>query len=189
MRCITLTKNEKSGIRLTKRGSRYIVWSHGVDALAYVTFEDFDEMLSRGQASNQRLIELEHSFQFNLDFGPIVYRCDSVVDEKGKVRLVPEKDESKNVLIWAPRFCNYLTTRAIKYLPSEPIATQLDFWQRQHMLILLTPGNPISWFTHTTKAVPGTGRSWRHPLRRAKREWDVVLLRRLQINQDGELFG
>ncbi len=60
MRCITLNKSETKGtdgIRLQKRGNRYIVWNMGVNAMAQVSIQDFAEMVQRGHASNDPRIE------------------------------------------------------------------------------------------------------------------------------------
>lgn len=190
MKCFTVMKTRTDSIRLHRFGSKYAVWIMGSGDMAYVSLEDFDEMVSRGHASRSpRIIENSDWSRAVPRWGAWIYRCDFKRDEKERLWLIPEQRDSKNALVWAPRFCDHRTTKAINYPPSQTLVTRIDFWQREHLLILLTPDNPISWYKHTRKKVDGSGPSWRHPLRRAQYEPDAILLRRLQVNYAGELLG
>ena len=193
MRCMTMKNRFSDGISVRPNGIKYLVTAPHVQSLAIVSDCHFKEMIERGHATDDTTVRGRHklSTAFSLRRliarGPVIHRCDFEWNDRAGLCLVPEKEESNNLLIWAPAFANKRKTATVCYPSSNILCTESDELDQCHYMIFLAAGSAISFYENAMVPVPGTGPSLRHPLRRRQYVPDAVLIRRLNLDHDGLL--
>lgn len=189
MRCITITGRAFDGIRLVKHNNMFQIEGPELKGLAFVTYRDFDLMVQKGHASyhsQPQRFEKVADFFGKFQSGPVIYRCDISDSENGIVYLIPEKEESKKVLAWAPRICSNRTALELIHTPSRTLSQKIDRRDnKRHNLMLLEVDYPANFYSNARCKKPGTGPSFRKPMRKTEYTLEMILRRSIVVDRDG----
>lgn len=194
MRCMTKKKTFFSGgIPLVRLEDRYAVTTPGGAPIAFVSFEDFAEMLRTGEATNQDHEEgcrkdetCRCTFPCN-GIGPMVHSCDYKRGKNLEIWLIPQTAFSSSILILTPEFWRRDETTVEYTAPTQYLATAKDEDSSEiHVLLILSQKSSITAHSEVRLPVRGTGPTLFRPWRKRHYEPVNVTWTALYLNSYGQ---
>lgn len=192
MRCITLTDRAFDGIRLREHKGKYVVDGPDGEAMAFVSFRSFEEMVKLGHASHRsqpQRFEKVGKLLGLFESVPVIYRCSYETAANENIWLISESEDERNtkdVLVMAPRFCCNRTTMECVHMPSRTLVQKVNrLSNTRYNLMHLVAEYPANCYSNGHSKKPGTGRSLLKPLRKAEYQLDMIPRRSIVVDRDG----